>query len=127
MMQAAAIRRRCGLRAATTSDSHWSSPPEPAINQLRLIGKDRLSEDVFEGHRTAKGNHKLERGERRAAEIEKVSAPADLFLGDTQHLGPLGCEPTLRRRIRHLVVLLGDVQLRGQRRQRLLVHLAVAR
>src|SRR5260370_17488090 len=97
------------------------------MKRRALVGKDRLSEDVVGGPRTAKGNHKLDSGGRRPAEIKKVSAPADLFLGDTEHLGPRGCEPTLRRRIWPLVVLLGDIQLRGQRRQRLLVHLAVAR
>src|SRR5438067_9631450 len=59
--------------AAAASDRHWScwnSPPEPAIDQLRLIGEDRLSEEVLEGHRTVKGNRQLESGERGAAEVE---------------------------------------------------------
>ena len=81
-----------------------------------------MSEEVLEGHRTVKGNRQPESGERGAAEVEKLIPPADLLRGDAQHLGPRGREPVLRRRTRLLVVLLGDVQFRGQRCQRLLEY-----
>src|SRR2546422_2632806 len=79
---------------------------EPALDQRRLIGEDRVSCEVLEGHRSVEGNRQLQTGKRRAAEVEKVIPSADLVLGDVERLRPRGRQPVLGRRTRPLVVLL---------------------
>src|SRR2546425_490975 len=111
-----------GRRALAGWDTRLNlsdSPLEPAIDQLRLIGEDRVTDEVFEGHCTVNGNRQLKSGQRRAAEVEKLIPPADLLFGNAEHLRPHGRQPVLGRRARPLVVLLGDTQFRGQRDQRL--------
>src|SRR2546430_1308502 len=100
---------------------------EPALDQRRLIGEDRVTCEVLEGHRSVEGDRQLQSGQRRTAEVEKVIPSADLVLGDAEHLRPRGRQPVLVRRTRPLVVLLGGIEFCGERRQRLPVDLAVVR
>src|SRR5437867_12689391 len=89
---------------------------EPALDQGRLIGEDRVTCEVPEGHRSVEGDRQLQSGQRRAAEVEEVIPSADLVLGYAEHLRPRGRQPVLGRRTRPLVVLLGDIEFCGERR-----------
>src|SRR5207249_5964622 len=99
---------RAGSRSAVASDRNriCESPHEPAIDLLRLVGKDRVSDEVLEGHRSVEGDRQLQNGKRGAAEVEKVIPPVDLVLGDAERLRPRSRQPVLGRRTRPLVVLL---------------------
>ena len=101
------------------------APLGPAVDQPGQIGEDRVTGDVLEGHRTVQGDRQLHRRQRGAAPVEEVVPPADLVLRDAEHLRPCGRQPLLGRRARRGVVLLDDVELAGERRQRLPVDLAV--
>src|SRR6266513_2333939 len=124
--------RRAGSRAAAAWDGRRTHsgalhPLESALDQLRLIGEDRLTDEVPKGHRAVKGNRQLQSGERRAAQVEKVIPPADLPLGNAEHLRPRSRQPVFGRRTRQLVTLVGDIEFFGECRQRLLVNLPVVR
>src|SRR5262249_46646425 len=107
---------RAGSCAAAASDGRWSrrhSPLRPAIDQFRVIGEERLTDEALEGNRAVKDNRQLQNGKRRAPEVEKVIPSADLVLGDAEHLRPRGRQAVLGRRNRPIVALLGDIELRG--------------
>src|SRR6266545_1959768 len=116
------------MRKSFQHRSGWNSGlREPALEQGRLIGEYRVTGEALEGQRTLKSDRQLESGQRRAAQVEKVIPPAYLVLGDAEHLRPRGREPVLGRRARPLAALLGDLELSGERHQRLPIDLAVPR
>src|SRR5215467_7812932 len=111
LASSSANRTGRGATAFNGFGSRRGSPLDPLIDQLRLICEGRLSDEVFKGQRTVEGNRELQSGERRATEIEEGIPPADLLLGDSEHLGPHSREPSLRRSTWSLVVLLCDIEL----------------
>src|SRR5262249_24789156 len=81
---------RAGSRAAPVSDKHWSCRQSPILDHRRLVGEDRVSCEVLERLRSLELYRQLQNRQRRAAEVEKVIAPADSVLGDAEHRGPRG-------------------------------------
>src|SRR5207248_6247470 len=118
-----------GNRGTAASERHRSRdfPLQAAIDQVRLIGEHRVTNEVLEGYRAVKGNRQLQSGQRRTAPVEEVIPPADLCLGNTEHLRPRGCQPVLGRRTGSVPALSSDIELCGERRQRPLVDLTVVR
>src|SRR5262245_57139774 len=107
----------CARRAFDKHWICWDSSLEPLLDQFRLISEDRLTNEVLEGHRAVKGHGQLQRRQRRATEVEKVIASADLLLGNAKHPGPCGRESALRRGYWLLAALPRDAHLSGQGRQ----------
>src|SRR6059058_5479927 len=116
-----------GAAAWDGNRSRRDAALEPALDQSRLIGEDRVTCEVPEGHRSVEGDRQLQSGQRRAAEVEKVIPSADLVLGDAEHLRPRGRQPALGRGARLLVALLGDIEFSGERQECLAVNLPVLR
>src|SRR5215472_18014158 len=90
-------------RTVCSQDSYRrqrDSALEPAVDQLRLVGKDRVRRDILKEHSTLKSNRQPHSGQRRAAELEEVIPPANLVPGDAKHFRPHSRQPFFSLRTR---------------------------
>src|SRR5260370_548782 len=108
-------RMRSDPCSATNARIAWRSTPDSSRSSGGFPGRPSG------GGRGAGG------GRGGGGELEGGSPPADLFLGDAEHLGPRRGQRLLGGRHRDLVPLLGGSELSSECRQRLPVDLAVAR
>src|SRR5207248_11534817 len=121
---------RGGSRAAAAWDRQGGCSDtrfDSGVEQCRLIGEYWVSSQLLEGHGPVESDHQLQSGQRRATEIEKVILPADLALGDAEHLRPRGGQPVLGRRTWPLAGRFGGIEFSSERRQRLSIGLPVIR
>ena len=102
-----------------------SRGPGPAVDQRGQVGQHRVPGDVLERDRLPQRDRQLHGRQRRPTAVEEVVEPADLVVGDPEHGGVGGRQPPLGRGARRVSWLVDDLQLGGERRQRLRVDLAV--
>ena len=84
-----------------------------------------MTDDLFEGHGPAKGDHQLRRRQRRSAPVEEVVLPADPVRRDAKHSRPCRRHALLGCRGWRLDAIAGGAELPSERREGLAVGLAI--
>src|SRR5262249_23276744 len=78
-------------------------------------------------HATARRMYAVSARQGGAAELKEAAPPADLLLGDAEHVGPHAGELLLGGGVRRLAILLGGLERGAERCQCLAIDFAVLR